>query len=193
MRASLLLTISGLAMLGFLTGCGTIIARTDTSDQLGDFYKATKVDVFVMRTGGDVYAGGHGSVPLSGTLVLVPFHVIDIPISLVTDTLCLPNDTVKHYRNEELKSRTFEMQIGVANRNMPEMILVDTSYRHPPSTDVSLGYTNWWGMFRCIRSGETNKVTLFESFGCPGTVNHYKLNNVSRDSVYIEKQKPTAK
>ena len=47
-------------------------------------------DGVVIAQGGDAWLGDHGDGKPHGWVV--PFHILDLPISFATDTLCLPAD-----------------------------------------------------------------------------------------------------
>lgn len=94
-----------LAVVPFFTGCATVVMRTDISgSQPKGLYPATRADV-----GGayrycvnkwDPFGGWRGAGPRSHPdplekLLWVAFSVLDLPISLVTDTVYLPSDLWK--------------------------------------------------------------------------------------------------
>ncbi len=90
------------AALGFVTGCGTLERVSMYADpetfhnQYTAFYPATDYDLVAISTGGrDWLAGGHGEPSRWEAAFVVPFHVLDIPISIATDTLCIPVDIVQ--------------------------------------------------------------------------------------------------
>ena len=79
-----------------ITGCGTIMGRQDFSP--GDIrtYPATRTDgawIWACVSGNSIFQEkGSGMERLAGRTV-VPFcFLIDLPVSLVTDTLMLPVD-----------------------------------------------------------------------------------------------------
>jgi uncharacterized protein YceK len=172
----------------FLTGCGTIATRVGGGGRDAS-YPATKADAYVISTGGGIYAAGdcnNGLGPVMGWLVIVPLHIVDLPVSLVTDTICLPFDARRAIRERERQSRTFEMRIGVATTNAPTMMLLDTSDQHFDGTPLS---TRPWAIFLSIPSGETVTVIYGESFSCPGTTERYELKLVYYDRVSLEREK----
>ena len=85
-----------------LTGCGTLgrismYADPETfHDEYTAFYPSTAYDVVAVGLGGIKWiAGDHETTPSGFDLgLVVPFHIVDIPISIATDTLCLPWDIV---------------------------------------------------------------------------------------------------
>ncbi len=66
--------------------------------QFTAFYPATAYDVVAISTGGRDWLGGHPCAEATASGwdlgLVVPLHILDLPISLVTDTLCLPWDIV---------------------------------------------------------------------------------------------------
>ncbi len=101
MKRQFVITIC-VAALGFLTGCGTFGRVSMYADpetfhaEYTAFYPATDYDLVAIRTGGRDWLAGHPeseAAPSAWDLLLVvPFHILDLPISLATDTLCLPWD-----------------------------------------------------------------------------------------------------
>jgi uncharacterized protein YceK len=77
-------TILLVALACLMTGCGTL-ARNDFKYMLeeSDLYPATKFDIFLVQGG-----------PLA-----IPFILVDLPISLTTDTLLLPYDLATRKKN----------------------------------------------------------------------------------------------
>ncbi len=70
-------------------------------DQFTAFYPATAYDAMAIGSGGRDWLAGHPesgphSVWDSGLELglVVPLHILDLPISFATDTLCLPWDIV---------------------------------------------------------------------------------------------------
>jgi uncharacterized protein YceK len=88
------MSLVGIALL--LSGCSTVIMRANPENrgQL-NYYPATRYDAFTIGTGGGMYSRGdcdNGVGPVVGWLMVVPLHIVDLPISLVTDTVMLPFD-----------------------------------------------------------------------------------------------------
>lgn len=81
-----------IAMLPFLSGCGTFVARTGWRNECSGiprYYPATVVDAQIIAAPFNLDAE-LSSLPrrLFGCLV----GIVDLPISLVTDTVCIPLD-----------------------------------------------------------------------------------------------------
>ncbi len=102
MKPACLAAVFVWAALCFLTGCGTV-ARissygdpTAFHDEYTAFCPATAYDVVAIGTGGRKWVAGHPeSEPTSSGWdldLVVPLHIVDLPISVATDTLCLPWD-----------------------------------------------------------------------------------------------------
>lgn len=102
----------GLTMLGIggmlgVTGCGTVVTRTGGSS-LANFYPATVYDGITIGTGGGIWAAGdcaNGLGPVAGWGLVVPLHVVDLPISIATDTLLLPIDAVRAGHENQAKAK----------------------------------------------------------------------------------------
>ena len=99
------------AIAAMLSGCATAYMRTDLSgSKPKGLYPATRADVVgsyrYCANKSDPFGGWSGAGtpshpnPLEKVL-WVTFSVIDIPISLVTDTVCLPWDLSKKKQKEE--------------------------------------------------------------------------------------------
>jgi uncharacterized protein YceK len=58
------------------------------------YYPATSYDAEVISSGGAIF-GEAGMGKAAGWGLVVPLHVIDVPISLVTDTLLFPVDAIR--------------------------------------------------------------------------------------------------
>jgi uncharacterized protein YceK len=82
------------------SGCGTIFTRaTSEFDELPlRCYRATQYDVGMICEGGGIWAYGDCDNGI-GTIPAVSLHVLDVPISLVTDTLFLPFDVFRKQGN----------------------------------------------------------------------------------------------
>ncbi len=68
--------------MGLLAGCGTVLSYADGQ---GGIYSGVKVDA---RLIGTIGTEGHDYIPV--VPYVVPFSVIDMPLSAAADTLCLP-------------------------------------------------------------------------------------------------------
>jgi uncharacterized protein YceK len=76
-----------LALLAACSGCGIIGYRTGSFGPPGPtVYPAVQVDVGMLRYGLQETSG------VGSKLFLGTCHIIDLPISVITDTICLPYD-----------------------------------------------------------------------------------------------------
>ncbi len=75
-------------LLSSCVSCGTIGARTSSNTKYGEFYPATKIDFKGIDS---VYSESNWLFP---PWLIVPFIIIDIPLSIVTDTVFLPVDLI---------------------------------------------------------------------------------------------------
>ncbi len=83
--------------------------------QFTAFYPATAYDVTAISTGGRDWLGGHPEAEASPSGLdlglVVPLHILDVPISAATDTLCLPWDIVEAIQSrKEQSSAVYEHQ-----------------------------------------------------------------------------------
>jgi len=93
----------------FLCGCGTILTRTGNSS--GEIYPATSVDVLMVVSAGGQWDGSPSWQHLTiGYVFMSPFWLIDIPISLVTDTIMIPKDLKEKRKYEEQRSKEIKKQ-----------------------------------------------------------------------------------
>lgn len=89
-----------LALLAFsCVSCGTISAR-GMAPAYGKFYPATKWD---LKGIDDVHSESNW---FFSPWLIVPFLIVDMPISLATDTLFLPVDTVIYLGGPEKSNST---------------------------------------------------------------------------------------
>ena len=92
-----------------LNGCGTFLMRDYPScrpnqPELFSIYPATHYDGIIISQGGGIYSYGdcnNGLGPVLGWTVVVPIHIIDLPISLVTDTVLFPIDVIRTRQREK--------------------------------------------------------------------------------------------
>lgn len=101
MRSMIQIAVCTMAAV-FLSGCATVVMRTDLSgSQTKSLYPATRADVtgtcLYLRNDLDPFGGWRGAGPSHHPNVIektlwVVFAAVDLPISLVTDTLCFPWD-----------------------------------------------------------------------------------------------------
>ena len=66
----------------FISGCGTIMTRSYNDHRV---YAAVRYDISTAGLGGK---GDHFN----------PFSVLDLPFSVIVDTLCLPFDVIDSYK-----------------------------------------------------------------------------------------------
>ena len=92
---------AAVAAIGMITGCGTIGGRQYPSlraEAGSTYYPATQIDAYMIRMGAaglfssnaDHDTGEIPSRPYS--LAMIPLSIIDLPVSLITDTVLLPAD-----------------------------------------------------------------------------------------------------
>ena len=181
----------GLVAILSLTGCGTLVTRVGGGGR-ADYYPATIADVSIISSGGGIYAYGdcnNGFGPVVGWLVVVPLHLIDLPISIVIDTICLPYDAIRAQRENERKSRTFQMQVGVATTNAPALLLLETSVTRWERSGFREPLNPLWATFQCLSSGEIVKAQYNTPFSYECGEEKYKVVYFDKDYVHIEKQK----
>ncbi|AGF79467.1 putative periplasmic lipoprotein [Desulfocapsa sulfexigens DSM 10523] len=90
-----------LATITLTSGCSTILERVTYSEENRgqlNYYPATQFDIFTIKSGGGLYCS-----PGPGTLIVVPLSIIDLPISLVTDTIMLPADIARKNKIDKQK------------------------------------------------------------------------------------------
>jgi uncharacterized protein YceK len=110
---------SGLAAVCFLTGCGTLSRIGHCADpttfhkEFTAFYPATDYDVVIICKAGrsSPFVSGETS-PGVGWGLIVPFHTLDLPISLGTDTLCLPWDIVEAIERHKEQTHAIHEEQG---------------------------------------------------------------------------------
>jgi uncharacterized protein YceK len=185
--------VAAMAGLAGLSGCATIAGRQFPSlraePSSTSYYPATVIDGYVLAMGtAGLTSTDHdnGEIPSRVLgLVMIPLGVIDLPISLVTDTLLLPFDLARAPAERDRRSRTFDMAIGVQTTNALGLVLVDTSQRGDPNPPVSPP----WAAFRDLASGRVIKVTWPSTFGCADNPDTYRLECVFHDGVRVERMK----
>ncbi|MEI6564092.1 MAG: YceK/YidQ family lipoprotein [bacterium] len=115
-QTTMLLLLIGGALL--LTGCGTIVARNSHPCGSNPYYPATQWDVMTIRSGGGLFVGPPGGSPgvphVVGWLLIVPLHILDLPVSLATDTICLPSDCYYHAKFRRDAQRAARSQAVIA-------------------------------------------------------------------------------
>ena len=191
---NLLTVIALTACQGLTLGCGTIVGRQYPSlraEPDTSYYPATWFDASLVVNGAAGFssrpsdrAGGHIPHPAEG-LIMVLTGILDLPVSLVTDTVLLPLDSVRVPAEKERLSRVFDMAIGTQTAKAPGMILLDTSCLHGPNPPESAP----WATFLESSSGRVVKVTWPEPFVCGDSPDRYRLYCVSRDGVSVERLK----
>lgn len=108
-------TLAVAAMLTSLCGCATAYMRTDLSgSKPKGLYPATRADVVgayrYCANKSDPFGGWRGAGTSSNPnplekVLWVTFSVVDLPISLVTDTVCLPWDLSKKKEANEAPTK----------------------------------------------------------------------------------------
>jgi len=103
MKRLIVIILTGM-IFGFSSGCSTVMVRnypSCKSEGMVSVYPATFWDGFCIITGGGDL---EGHIKPEGYLILSPFWLIDLPFSLVTDTIFLPTDIYwRAKRNKEKK------------------------------------------------------------------------------------------
>ena len=99
--------IAASLLLILISGCGTIQRH-----QIDGLYPATKGDVFLIYAGFSNFIHMEGKVPLSQQVILRPtliiIGIVDLPISLTTDTLLMPYDIAA--KNDENQNHEEEIE-----------------------------------------------------------------------------------
>ena len=105
-------------VVSFLSGCATVVMRTDISgSKPKGLYPATRADVTgtyrYLRNDLDPAGGWRGAGPSHHPNVIekalwVGFAAVDLPISLVTDTLCFPWDVADKRKAKESSNKVPE-------------------------------------------------------------------------------------
>ena len=99
-------------MSSFLSGCGTLVARVgfpDGSSDIPQYYPATVVDAqlifspfyLLIVEPSEIYEDDLTTLPRALLACLV--GVVDLPISLVSDTICIPLDIKNRESNKDLQ------------------------------------------------------------------------------------------
>jgi uncharacterized protein YceK len=82
--------ILGFVMLTLCSGCGTVLSHTTTQDTVIGPYSGVRTDVFMI---------GHAnesSPDFPAAPWIIPFCIIDVPLSAALDTIFLPYDAFQH-------------------------------------------------------------------------------------------------
>jgi uncharacterized protein YceK len=113
-------TIAAVLLATCLSGCATAYVRTDLSgSKPKGLYPATRTDVGgayrYCANKSDPSGGWRGAGTSSNPNILekflwVTFSVIDLPISLVTDTICLPSDLSKKNKNKGTPTKALTLK-----------------------------------------------------------------------------------
>lgn len=99
-RSTIHMTLTGLAFL--LASCGTVITRAVPENRGHlDYYPATQYDAFMIRTRGGGVDGRIADQGLDHSAA-IPLHMLDLPISVVADTIMIPVD---FQRKTQMKAR----------------------------------------------------------------------------------------
>jgi uncharacterized protein YceK len=176
-----------------MPGCATIMSREYPSLRLTPgaalppCYPATVTDLYFIFAGFSFLLSGEGTsdTPSSAvSLLMIPGGVLDLPLSLVSDTILFPLDFKRRPPKKDW-SQVFSMAIGTATTNAPGLILLDTSARHSPNPPKMAP----WAIFRDESSGQSIKVTGREPFGCADSPDRYTMECFYRDKVEAGKVK----
>jgi len=163
-----------------LCGCGTLITRIPSAPST--CYPATRYDGYIIASGGGIYAYGdcdNGMGSILGWSVVVPLHIVDLPISLITDTLLLPFDFRRSsVRNEEFL-REFKLMTSVESTNAPGLLLTSNTRGSP-------------ALFQYSASGENTYAFCGDVLRPPGSTNSYKLIQIWDGAVILRKEKQEA-
>jgi hypothetical protein len=95
----------------------------------------------MIRTGGGVWQVGDcdnatTSKKLFGWFAVVPFYVVDLPISVTIDTLMLPWDMHERAAYREATATEFMMWPSVTCEDAPGILLISTQSREDRATIV---------------------------------------------------------
>ena len=103
-------TIAVIAAIGIITGCGTIGGRQYPSlraEAGNTYYPATQIDGYMIRMGtAGLFSSDSdratGHIPSRMySLAMIPFSIIDLPVSLITDTVLLPADFARKPKSDQ--------------------------------------------------------------------------------------------
>jgi len=73
--------------------------RVSEEQPWATYYPATVYDVAMVLDGGGIWAYGDCGNG-AGTFAATSLHIIDTPISIATDTLCLPLDAWRKWKTD---------------------------------------------------------------------------------------------
>jgi uncharacterized protein YceK len=115
----ILLLVCLAGFVGTTSGCSTIAVRCTPSEARRGMpvYCATLIDAGTIFTGGGFYAYGdcnNGLGKIFGFCVAVPLSIVDLPISLVSDTLFLQCDLyrINHEEPDEKATNQIEQRLS---------------------------------------------------------------------------------
>lgn len=170
------------ALFLLMSGCGTIIMRPKGAQNMG-CYPAITYDLYNITSGGGIYAYGdcnNGLGPVAGWCLVVPLHIIDLPLSFVTDTIFLPFDIRRVHREADEHSREFTLNQSSANTKVPDLLLVATSREGP-------------AVFRFLPTGEITSVFSGHQLEFRGMTGTYTVVWTDETNVILrtEMQKPS--
>ena len=101
---------AAVAAIGMITGCGTIGGRQYPSlraEAGSTYYPATLLDTYMIQMGvGGLFSSeaerNTGEIPSrSYSLAMIPLSILDLPISLITDTVLLPADFARKPNSDQ--------------------------------------------------------------------------------------------
>ena len=101
---------AAVAAIGMITGCGTIGGRQYPSlraEAGSTYYPATQLDAYMIRMGSaGIFSSDTdrdtGHIPSRlHSLAMIPLSILDLPISLITDTVLLPADFARKPNSDQ--------------------------------------------------------------------------------------------
>ena len=101
---------AAIAAIGMITGCGTIGGRQYPSlraEAGSTYYPATLLDTYMIQMGvGGLFSSeadrNTGEIPSRPySLAMIPLSILDLPISLITDTVLLPADFARKPNSDQ--------------------------------------------------------------------------------------------
>ncbi len=91
--------ISAVVLTATLSGCATVVMRGGGGDNL--LYPATQGDLAMLRAASD----SDGTVIAHDSSLLALCALVDLPISIVTDTIMFPFDLIRRHRHRKQQHR----------------------------------------------------------------------------------------
>jgi uncharacterized protein YceK len=111
-----------------LCGCGTFYRKSTFYS--ASLYPATKFDLWNVASRGGVWYGESDHVSFSRQLfcigVVTPLFLLDLPISVATDTMMMPFDLYDKSQHEAYEASLIYMHPQTPCEKAPELCLVST-------------------------------------------------------------------